>query len=659
MRRPAHGRGLFLTRDSGGKHEMTPAKYVEWAATEAQKLGVNFTGTPAQIDSMIRDGKSAEGDIFLDYDVKGNVLSRAGLDAIKSLIKRDSSVSHVFIPKRDRLARPDNPLDGVRLENELRAAGITVVFMDRVALPIQRGERQDIGDLIVSLIDYDSAGVFRKELARRIIFAQIALAQDGFSTGGRPPFGFRRWLVRLDGAAVRELGDGERVRMAGHHVVWLPGPEAELRLVRRILTMLEKMAASRVAAILNKDGIPSPDAGRYRADNGFRHQVSGLWHQTTITNIARNSLLVAVATHGLRSMGDQLRMTPNGPRPLSDDDYRDKQTPKVVRNPESQRIIVNSPSAFEPVIEPGRFNRLQLILDERGGTQRGKPRSHDPSKNPLGCRVFDWNCGRPMYREPYSKSFRYKCSLYQQSDGQQCAHNHIDGPLATRFVLSCVRQGLLSPSLLPKLRARLRWLAEDERSGLRPECELMTARAELAQVRREFERATKNLVRADDEEYPVIAAGRKALKERLEQLEAGLAKTESVSASGTNIDAEIDTALDLASRLVELANLEQLTAASDAIRLANAKLFVKFRPVQAKGRILNRIAGGVVTLGAAPPPFVPYEGPTSRSKVKRDKQEAADAATATNGRRSPSQPNLPGSGGEGTSLGNVNRGDRI
>src|ERR1700722_9852561 len=144
MRRPAHGRGLFLTRDSGGKHEMTPAKYVEWAATEAQKLGVNFTGTPAQIDSMIRDGKSAEGDIFLDYDVKGNVLSRAGLDAIKSLIKRDSSVSHVFIPKRDRLARPDNPLDGVRLENELRAAGITVVFMDRVALPIQRGERQDI-----------------------------------------------------------------------------------------------------------------------------------------------------------------------------------------------------------------------------------------------------------------------------------------------------------------------------------------------------------------------------------------------------------------------------------------------------------------------------------------------------------------------------------
>lgn len=212
MKRHALGRGLFHTRDSGGRHEMTPGKYVEWAAAGAQKLGVKFTGTPAQIESMIRGGKCAEGDIFIDYDVKGNVLNRAGLDAMKAEIDRDISISHIFIPNRDRLARPDDPLDGVRLENELRTAGVTVVFMDRVGLPLVKGQRQDIGDLILSLIDYDKAGSFRQEFARRIILAQIALAQAGFSTGGRPPFGFRRWLVRVDGTRIRQLDDRERTR---------------------------------------------------------------------------------------------------------------------------------------------------------------------------------------------------------------------------------------------------------------------------------------------------------------------------------------------------------------------------------------------------------------------------------------------------------------
>ena len=497
MQRSERGRGLFHTRDSGGKHETTPAKYVEWAADAARKHGVTFNGTATEIDAMIRDGKCADGDLFIDFDVKGNVLSRAGLDALRAEIRRDPSVSHVFIPRRDRFARPDDPLDGVQLENEIRAAGITLVFMDRVAPPISRGKRQNIGDLITSLIDYDGAGAFRQELARRIILAQIALAQAGFSTGGRAPFGFRRWLVRVDGTRVRELMDRERVRMAGHHVVWLPGPQEELDLIRRILHMLETMAASRAAAILNAERIPSPDNGRYRTDNGVRHQVSGLWHQTTLVNIARNRLLVVVATYGQRSMGDQLRMTPGGPRSLSDADYSMTNKPKVIRNPETGRIAAKSALPFDPIIQPERFEALQGTLDQRAGTQRGKPRAQDPSKNPLGCRVFDWNCSRPMYRVPYSDSFRYTCSLYMQSDSQQCAHNHIDGPAATRFALSCISQRLASGSLISKLKGRLRQLAENEIQHDCRDHEIASVRAALAQVRHDFEAAAQNMLRTE------------------------------------------------------------------------------------------------------------------------------------------------------------------
>jgi hypothetical protein len=115
------------------------------------------------------------------------------------------------------------------------------------------------------MIDYDRAGKDRRDLAQKMIYAQLNLAKAGFSTGGRPPFGFRRWLVKADGQSVRQLCEGESVKMAGHHVVWLPGPREELALIHRILGMLERMPATRVAAVLTAEGVPTPDGGRTAA----------------------------------------------------------------------------------------------------------------------------------------------------------------------------------------------------------------------------------------------------------------------------------------------------------------------------------------------------------------------------------------------------------
>ena len=262
---------------------------------------------------MIRSGRSQDGDLFLDYGVTGNQLSRAGLDALIRTALTDPGVSHVLIPRRDRFARPDDPIDAMKMENLLREAGLTLVFMDRVVPPLERGRRRDVGELIVAMLDYNHAGEFRRDLAQKMIYAQTALAKAGFSVGGRPPFGFRRWLARDDGTPVRQLVEGEYVKMAGHHVVWLPGPEEELAVIRRILEMLETMPASRVAATLTAEGVPTPDAGRTRVDGGVRHATSGVWNQPTITNIARNPLLRAVMAYGRRSMGDQLRYSAGRP----------------------------------------------------------------------------------------------------------------------------------------------------------------------------------------------------------------------------------------------------------------------------------------------------------------------------------------------------------
>ena len=139
---------------------------------------------------------------------------RKGLDAIVKTVRDDKSVSRVLIPRRNRLARPDDPMDGVKLENALREQGVTIVFMDKTLPPLRRGKRQEISELIVATVDYDRSSEDRRELAQKVLYAQLGLAKHGFSTGGRPPYGFRRWLVQEDGVRVCQLADGEYVKNA-------------------------------------------------------------------------------------------------------------------------------------------------------------------------------------------------------------------------------------------------------------------------------------------------------------------------------------------------------------------------------------------------------------------------------------------------------------
>ena len=313
--------------------------------------------------------------------------------------------------------------------------------------------------------------------------------------------------------------------MQDHHVVWLPGPDEELALIRRILDMLLITPASRVAATLTNEGILSPDAGRYRT--------------------------------------------------------------------------------------------------------------------------------------PHSDSYKYKCGLYQQSHGQRCAHNTVDGPSATRFMLSNLRQRLPSPMLRARLEQRLRRLAERELSSSKSLPDLTAKRNELSRLTAELETISKNMALAKSPaQYEAVAAVYDDTKGRHAALGVESATAENVADCKIDVEAEISKALGLIGRLTELIGRDgdDPGLAREVFVLTNARLFLRFRPRKVKNRALNKIAGGVVTFGAAPPPIETYAGPTGRSKIKGS---TLQRDTEPSGCGSPMQPECVDSGGEGKSLGNVNRGDWI
>jgi hypothetical protein len=271
------------------------------------------------------------------------------------------------------------------------------------------------------------------------------------------------------------------------------------------------------------------------------------------------------------------------------------------------------------------------------------------------------NCSWPMYRQPYGHSFRYTCGLYQQSHGEQCSHNHVDGPLAARFVLDCLRQRLLSPSLLPKLKSKLRELASQNRPQNRSHEATPRTQIALDKVRGEIKLAERNLALASNpDSFRAIETVIGELKQRETNLDAELKSTELRSDISANPSEEIEAALAFAERLSELAsNGENFALAREAFEVANAKLFVRFKPVCKKRRTVIQISGGVVTLGAAAPPIDLYNGPTNRNKAKKTSLTAASATQGPCERRSPTGSEVQDSGREETSLGNISRGDRI
>lgn len=652
MKRCTQGRALFYHRDSGGKHDQSLAEYIEWAVKKAKELRLDFDGSPKRLAAMVKHGESVAGDLFLDYCVRGHEMSRIALDQIPARIKNDRTVSHLLIATRERFARPNYPHEAVQREIELRQMGVSIVYMDQVLEPLKRGQRLPLSEQMMGIVDFDRTGRFREELAKKMIHAQTSLAKQGYSAGGRAPYGFRRWLVDSEGRPVRQLGAGEIVRLAGHHVSWLPGPNEELAIILRIFDLLPTMPATRIAKLLNAEGIPAPDKGRSRKDHGLIHEVSGLWHPTTIINIARNSLLIAETSYGQRSMGDQRRHSPTGPRELEESDWRPDGKPKVIQNSES--FIIRSEAKFEPLVESGKREQLIEILDQRGKSQRGKPRSKDPARNPLGCRVFDMACSSVMYRAPYNKGFRYVCGLYQQSNGDRCSHNHVDGITATRFALASVQQQLCSPAAMRKLEDRLRKRAAAEANAPGESQLLQAKQIELERSENNLKLAFRNLALAKNENHHrAISDVVTELQLEVEGCQKELASLREKAKTRVNTQDEVKSLLKTVERLNQLADdSSNLGAIAELFDKLNLRMFLRFEPVQKKKRVENKLVGGVLTMGAAPLPIKTYSGPTSRSALKLQSSNLAELDSARD-----TEPNY--SGLEEKSLGNGNRGDRI
>jgi hypothetical protein len=353
-------------------------------------------------------------------------------------------------------------------------------------------------------------------------------------------------------------------------------------------------------------------------------------------------------TYPRRSMGDQLRATPNGPRELDDSEWLTEEKARIVVNPED--AIVKTKAHFQPPTAPEAHEALVRILDDRGGKQRGKPRARGAAVNPLGVRVFCIGCGWPMYRTPSSSSFRYTCGFYQQSHGAHCRHNHIDGVLATNFARACLRQKLASPTLLTNVKSRIAELARQE-SPKEERSPRSNLDGELRVAREQLETIKKNMVLAKTPlQVDVFGEQLEKQARKVHELEAQLRSVPTVTRRTTANEAE--AALGFLERLLEASqDLTAVDTLTELLQETNTRFFFNFEEVTPKIRTINVLRGGYVTYGSAKPPIKLYDGPTDRKAL------LLSLSKANNAQKSKRKPLSDGQ--EEKSLGNVSRGDRI
>lgn len=604
MPRPTNGRAKFYHRDSDRKSERAPSQYVKWACQQSQSLGLKFDGTPETIDRMIKQGQTTCGDLYLDYGFRGKNWDRPALNALVAEIHANQEISHLLIPRRDRLSRPQDPITAVEFEQKVRRLGVTIVYQNRILKPLRFNERADVLETTKALHDFDESGRFSHALADKLIQAKFACIEICASIGGTPPYGFERWLVGPGGQPVRKVMTHERVKLREHYICWLPTNVAEINVVIRIMELCKTMSCTAIAEKLTIEGVAPPYSWRLGS--------SGVWNRQSVRNIVKNSIYAGTIEYGKMCGGEFLRMTPDGVRELDESDLDNDQNPKQIINPVERRIRKTHPKP--PVIELKTHLEAVAAVQER----RGKPRQQGARFNPLGCRVYDRSCGWGMYRKARDEKFSYTCSAYMQSDGDLCNHNSVDGIKAASFVAKVIRQTLLIPDRLDLLKARIMQLAKEEKGHEASAHNLKQQHSKVLQLEKQVKNAARNLAIAESpEESHELRSVFNQLKSEQKLAEDQLKSMEAASRLPSSLDQEVDIALKGVDRLrALLASTDQQSSCIELFKMVNAFLYVGFTSTKKGGKKANLVNGGIVTLGSSTPPVQIYHGPTEKGIVK-------------------------------------------
>ncbi|MGI0523995.1 recombinase family protein [Rhizobium giardinii] len=300
------------------------AAYVRMS-TEHQKYS-----TDNQIETIRRYAEKNGYEMVRQYADEGKSgLRLVGRDALQSLLSDvesgNTGYQAILVYDVSRWGRFQDPDEAAEIELRCKRQGILVHYCAE-----QFENDGSIGSSIIKTVKRAMAGEYSRELSVKVFAGQANLIRLGYRQGGVPGFGLRRQLVDQGGNPKGELSRGEQKSIATDRVVLIPGPENEVRVVRRIYSLFvaDGRGEAEIAEILNAEGILT-DWGR-------------AWSRGTVHQVLLNEKYVGNNVWGRTS-------------------FKLKQS--HIKNPEADWIRADG--VFQGIVPTELFQQAQSIIESR------------------------------------------------------------------------------------------------------------------------------------------------------------------------------------------------------------------------------------------------------------------------------------------------------
>jgi len=349
----------------------------------------------AEITAWASENGTQLLDVFEDEAVSGSELDRRGIRKLLRFLRSTPHKGTLVIWKRNRLARPDDPRDGLILERQIEQTGWSIQYLHGA-----QASGNKLMDTLMSAIEHHQSGEFLRSLATDVLRGQLRRALAGGFLVGVVPYGFARQVTSPSGAS-RSVGRKERYRRApGEAVRWVSGEPAEVETVQRMFERFgsEKASFVGLAGELNADSIPSP-RGKLWVGSTIRGMLLNptyagefVWNRQTAGRFCR--LIDGKATRRTKGEGPRCRKT----------EVEDQ---------------VRIPDHHVALVEKELFDKVGEIIARRGSRSGGRRqinRSH-----PLSRKVFCSQCGSSMTATRFDKRGPvYCCNGYRRSRTCEC-----------------------------------------------------------------------------------------------------------------------------------------------------------------------------------------------------------------------------------------------
>ena len=331
--------------------------------------------------------------VFKDEGVSGLELSRPGLDACLEFIAGSAVKGVVVLWSRDRLVRPEDPIDGLLMEREVRYAGWEICYLTG-----SNATGNPLVDAILGLVEHHASGEYLRKLARDSLRNLLSRLKAGDVPGGKIPYGYAKAILDEDGTLIRTITRGKKHRKAPEEVTRLVlGDPDEVAIVRWIFTEYQRSWSSPadLAEELNGGDAPRP--------------TSKPWNQGTIRDMLANPVYVGDVVWNRETTARCVRLLDGE---LSTDlamhpSSRSGRRIAWARNDPKDHLVL--PDRHEGIVSRAEFAAVQAVKEKRRVRSDGGGIVVNRRSLALVGVLFCGKCAAGMYgRTTRSKGHAYR-----------------------------------------------------------------------------------------------------------------------------------------------------------------------------------------------------------------------------------------------------------